>query len=503
ACSPEGPMMSTNSFNSRDELTVGERTYEIHRLDRIPGSQRLPYSLKVLLENLLRNEDGRLVTAEQIAHLRDWSPNDVGEHEIQYTPARVLMQDFTGVPCVVDLVAMRDAITDLGGDPKKINPLIPAELVIDHSVIADVFARSDAFGINAQKEFERNQERYQLLRWAQESFSDFLVVPPDTGICHQVNLEYLPRVVLTRDTAEGLPQAYPDALVGTDSPTPMVNGLGVLGWGVGGIEAEAAMLGQPMSMLIPDVVGMRLTGQLPEGTTATDLVLTVAERLRQTGVVGKFVEFFGPGVSQVPLANRATLGNMSPEYGSTVSIFPIDDETLKYLRLTGRSEEQIALVEAYAKAQSLWHDPDRVPEFSQIVELDLSQVEPSIAGPKRPQDRIPLRYANQVVGEIIRDGSLAPADLIGVDEASAYSFPASDPISPSTNARSQEPVDRSMPSINTSRTGGELSWPEHPVETSIDAEDVLIDNGHVVIAAITSCTNTSNPEVMLGAGLLA
>ncbi|HLR56336.1 MAG TPA: aconitate hydratase AcnA, partial [Actinomycetales bacterium] len=499
--------MSVNSFDARDLLQVNGQSYEYFRLDRVPGSERLPFSTKILLENLLRYEDGHLVTKEHVNAVVEQGGKPNTSQEIQFRPARVLLQDFTGVPCVVDLVAMRNAMADFGGNPQKINPLIPGELVIDHSVIADAFGTPAAFDFNAEREFERNQERYQLLRWAQQAFDDFVVVPPDTGICHQVNLEHLARTVYTREVpgknGETVLQAYPDTLVGTDSHTPMINGLGVLGWGVGGIEAEAAMLGQPMSMLIPEVIGLRLTGELPEGTTATDLVLTVAELLRQTGVVGKFVEFFGPGVSAVPLANRATLGNMSPEYGSTVSIFPIDDETLNYLRLTGRTEEQIALVEAYAKAQSLWHDPDRVPEFSQIVELDLSQVEPSIAGPKRPQDRIPLRYANQVVGEIIRDGSLAPADLIGVDEASAYSFPASDPISPSTNARSQEPVDRSMPSINTSRTGGELSWPEHPVETSIDAEDVLIDNGHVVIAAITSCTNTSNPEVMLGAGLLA
>ncbi len=499
--------MSVNSFAARDLLQVNGQSYEYFRLDRVPGSERLPFSTKILLENLLRYEDGHLVTKEHVNAVVEHGGKPATSQEIQFRPARVLLQDFTGVPCVVDLVAMRNAMADFGGDPQKINPLIPGELVIDHSVIADAFGTPAAFDFNAEREFERNQERYQLLRWAQQAFDDFVVVPPDTGICHQVNLEHLARTVYTREVpgenGQTVLQAYPDTLVGTDSHTPMINGLGVLGWGVGGIEAEAAMLGQPMSMLIPEVIGLRLTGELPEGTTATDLVLTVAELLRQTGVVGKFVEFFGPGVSEVPLANRATLGNMSPEYGSTVSIFPIDDETLNYLRLTGRTEEQIALVEAYAKAQSLWHDPDRVPEFSQIVELDLSQVEPSIAGPKRPQDRIPLRYANQVVGEIIRDGSLAPADLIGVDEASAYSFPASDPISPSTNARSQEPIDRSMPSINTSRTGGELSWPEHPVETSIDGEDVLIDNGHVVIAAITSCTNTSNPEVMLGAGLLA
>jgi aconitate hydratase len=494
--------MSSNSFNTRDSLTVGGRTYEIHRLDRIPGSERLPYSLKVLLENLLRNEDGHLVTEEQIASLRDWSPHNVGEHEIQYTPARVLMQDFTGVPCVVDLVAMRDAITDLGGDPKKINPLIPAELVIDHSVIADVFARSDAFGINAQKEFERNQERYQLLRWGQESFKDFLVVPPDTGICHQVNLEYLSRVVFTRDRGEGLPQAYPDTLVGTDSHTPMVNGLGVLGWGVGGIEAEAAMLGQPMSMLVPEVLGLKITGQLPEGTTATDLVLTVAQLLRETGVVGKFVEFFGPGVANIPLANRATLGNMSPEYGATCAIFPIDEETLEYLRLTGRRPEQIDLVEAYAKEQGLWHDPERPAEYSQVVELDLSSVTPSIAGPKRPQDRIELGDAPAtVLGLLSSDNAGSRAHPGGVDDASAGSFPASDPISVSASAEPDEPprrLDREQLTANA-----QLGWPSDPAEVVIDGTEAIVDHGDVVIAAITSCTNTSNPSVMIGAGLLA
>ncbi|MGH3555617.1 MAG: aconitase family protein, partial [Mycobacterium sp.] len=368
-------------------LTVDDTAYQIRRLDRVDGSARLPYSLKVLLENLLRNEDGRLVTAEQVSALAAWDPSAKHGREVAYTPARVLMQDFTGVPCVVDLVTMRDAIADLGGDTQRINPLCPTELVIDHSVIADAFGRADAFRINAQLEFERNAERYQLLRWAQQAFTDFSVVPPDTGICHQVNLEYLSRLVFTREGPDG-PQAYPDTLVGTDSHTPMVNGLGVLGWGVGGIEAEAAMLGQPMSMLIPQVLGLKLTGELQPGTTATDLVLTVAELLRHTGVVGKFVEFYGPGVVNLPLANRATIGNMSPEYGATCAIFPIDQVTLDYLRLTGRSEHRIKLVEAYAKEQGLWHDPDHEPTFSQTVELDLSTVEPSIAGPKRPQDRI-------------------------------------------------------------------------------------------------------------------
>ncbi|MDN5821406.1 MAG: aconitate hydratase, partial [Brachybacterium sp.] len=416
--------------------------------------------------------------------------------EIGYRPARVLMQDFTGVPCVVDLVAMRDAMTELGGDPRKINPLIPAELVIDHSVIADVFARPDAFGINAELEFKRNQERYQLLRWAQQSFDDFLVVPPDTGICHQVNLEYLSRVVFAREGPDG-PQAYPDTLVGTDSHTPMVNGLGVLGWGVGGIEAEAAMLGQPMSMLIPQVVGLKLTGELPEGTTATDLVLTVAELLRQIRVVGKFVDFFGPGVANVPLATRATLGNMSPEYGSTGSIFPVDQETLDYLRLTGRDEHQIELVEAYAREQGLWHDPDHVPDYSQIVELDLSTVTPSIAGPKRPQDRIPLKVAQRAVRGLLAGESHETAIAGGLDDASADSFPASDPVAISST------IARDAPPHQYDEKGNALTWPSDPAEILLDGKPSTIDHGDVVIAAITSCTNTSNPTVMIGAALLA
>src|SRR5665648_48785 len=367
--------MSRNTFDARAQLVVGELAYDIFRLDRIEGADRLPYSVKVLLENALRNEDGDLVTADHVRQLGAWDPAGAAQAstEIQFTPARVLMQDFTGVPCVVDLVAMRDAMTAAGGDPRKINPLIPTDLVIDHSVIADVFGRPDAFQINADLEFERNHERYELLRWAQQALDDFQVVPPDTGICHQVNLEYLAKVVFTTSGSQR-PMAYPDTLVGTDSHTPMINGLGVLGWGVGGIEAEAAMLGQPMSMLIPQVLGFRLHGRLPEGTTATDLVLTVTQMLRERGVVGKFVDFFGPGVSNVPLATRATLGNMSPEYGSTVTIFPIDDETLSYLRLTGRPPEHVALVEAYAKEQDLWHDPDHEPDFSQVVELDLAEV---------------------------------------------------------------------------------------------------------------------------------
>ena len=485
-----------NSFGARSDLTVGGKNYEIFRLSAVPGSERLPYSLKVLLENLLRNEDGTLVTADQVRAVGDWDPTAEHGAEIQYTPARVLLQDFTGVPCVVDLVAMRDAMAAFGGDPQKINPLIPSELVIDHSVIADAFGSSGAFRINADLEFQRNQERYQLLRWAQQAFDDFLVVPPDTGICHQVNLEYLSRVVFTRERG-GVTQAYPDTLVGTDSHTPMVNGLGVLGWGVGGIEAEAAMLGQPMSMLVPPVVGVKLTGELPEGTTATDLVLTVAQVLRQTGVVGKFVEFYGPGVANIPLANRATLGNMSPEYGSTCAIFPIDSETLSYLRLTGRSEERVALVEAYAKEQGLWHDPEREAVYSRTVELDLSTIEASIAGPKRPQDRIPLRKARKVVSAILSEGSKAPEELVGLDEASAESFPASDPIALGDVSQSAAPIDR---------TGKqqEIPWLSDPVSVTFpDGTSTSVDNGHVVIAAITSCTNTSNPEVMIGAGLMA
>ncbi|MGH8295947.1 MAG: aconitate hydratase, partial [Steroidobacteraceae bacterium] len=487
--------MSLDSFGTRAELRVDGTRYRIHRLAPITGSDRLPYSLKVLLENLLRNEDGHLITASQIEALAKWRPDEVPQHEVQFTPARVLMQDFTGVPCVVDLVAMRDAIIRLGGDPQRVNPLIPTELVIDHSVIADVFGRPDAFAVNAGLEFKRNTERYQLLRWAQSAFADFKVVPPDTGICHQVNLEYLARVVFTRKGPDGM-LAYPDTLVGTDSHTPMVNGLGVLGWGVGGIEAEAAMLGQPLSMLIPQVLGLKLTGELPAGTTATDLVLTVAELLRRTGVVGKFVDFYGPGVAKVPLANRATLGNMSPEYGATCAIFPIDAETLSYLRLTGRSERQIRLVESYAKEQGLWHDPSRQLAYSQTVELDLGTVEPSIAGPKRPQDRIPLRVAASTVRSLLAGQSKAGAALKGLDEAVAESFPASDPIAAARDSASDRP---SAPGVADGQR-----WPSTPVEVVLgDGGRATLDNGHVVIAAITSCTNTSNPEVMVGAALLA
>ncbi|WP_027491541.1 aconitate hydratase, partial [Rhodanobacter sp. OR444] len=488
--------MSSDSFGTRDQLTVDDTRYQIHRLDRIRTAHRLPYSLKVLLENLLRNEDGHLITREQIQSLADWQPKATGQQEVQYTPARVLMQDFTGVPCVVDLVAMRDAIIALGGDPQRINPLVPSELVIDHSVIVDAFGQDDAFSINAQLEFERNVERYQMLRWAQHAFDNFKVVPPDTGICHQVNLEYLSRVVFTREGPDGM-LAYPDTLVGTDSHTPMVNGLGVLGWGVGGIEAEAAMLGQPMSMLIPQVVGIKLTGEFPPGTTATDLVLTVAELLRKTGVVGKFVDFYGPGVARIPLANRATLGNMSPEYGATCAIFPIDDETLAYLRLTGRPEHQVRLVETYAKTQGLWHDPDHEAEYSQTLELDLGTLESSIAGPKRPQDRIPVRIAPDAVGALLGGQPYEKAIVGRLDEAIDESFPASDPVSIVRGSASDAPHAPGHCDIDH-------DWPHAPVEIAMaSGGSARLDNGHVVIAAITSCTNTSNPLVMIGAGLLA
>jgi aconitate hydratase len=406
------PTMTANSFGSRATLEAGGGTYEIYRLDAVPGSETLPYSLKVLLENLLRNEDGLNITAGHISALANWDSAAEPDTEIQFTPARVLMQDLTGVPAVVDLAAMREAMQALGGDPTKINPLIPAELVIDHSVVADVFGVPEAFTRNVELEFQRNSERFQFLRWGQDAFTGFRVVPPGTGIVHQVNIEHLARVVMTHNN-----QAYPDTCVGTDSHTTMENGLGILGWGVGGIEAEAAMLGQPISMLIPRVVGFRLTGQLPQATTATDLVLTITELLRKHGVVGKFVEFHGDGVGQVPVANRATIGNMSPEFGSTAAIFPIDAATIEYLRLTGRPEDQLDLVEQYAKTQGLWHDPDRALRFSEELTLDLSTVVPSIAGPKRPQDRIELANAKPAFRDAL------PA-YTGADNGS---FPASDP----------------------------------------------------------------------------
>ncbi|MDX3105897.1 aconitate hydratase AcnA [Nonomuraea angiospora] len=467
--------MSANSFGSRDTLRVGDASYEIFRLDAVEGAARLPYSLKILLENLLRTEDGANITADHIRALGGWDPKAAPSVEIQFTPARVIMQDFTGVPCVVDLATMREAVRDLGGDPARINPLAPAEMVIDHSVIVDYFGHPDAFQRNVEREYERNRERYQFLRWGQTAFDEFKVVPPGTGIVHQVNIEHLARVVMIRDG-----KAYPDTCVGTDSHTTMENGIGVLGWGVGGIEAEAAMLGQPISMLIPRVVGFKLNGKLPAGATATDLVLTITEILRKHGVVGKFVEFYGEGVSSVPLADRATIGNMSPEFGSTCAIFPIDGQTVDYLRLTGRSEEQIALVEAYAKTQGLWLDPSAPePVFSEYIELDLGTVVPSIAGPKRPQDRIALSAAKATwrhdVQNYVSDD---------VDEEGEETFPASD--APASNARAN---------------GGR---PHKPVAVTLaDGTSFEIDHGIVSIAAITSCTNTSNPYVMLGAALLA
>ena len=489
-------MASQDSFGARSTLDVGGASHEIFRLDKVDGAADLPYSLKVLLENLLRTEDGENTTADSIRAIAGWDPTVEPDTEIQFTPARVLMQDFTGVPCIVDLATMREAMADLGGDPKRINPLAPAELVIDHSVIADFFGSKEALGLNSALEYERNRERYEFLKWGQTAFEDFKVVPPETGIVHQVNLERLATVVFTRNG-----QAYPDTLVGTDSHTTMINGLGVLGWGVGGIEAEAAMLGQPVSMLIPKVVGFKLTGELPAGATATDLVLTVTELLRKQGVVGKFVEFYGPGVSNVPLADRATIGNMSPEYGSTCAIFPLDDETLAYLRLTGRSEEQVALVEAYAKEQGLWHDPSAEPRYSERVELDLSTIVPSLAGPKRPQDRVPLSDAKAMFRAALADYATTevtvPQSRSGVDEAGAESFPASDPIAPGTNGDAS-------PAPHNGEGDAAADRPSNPVPATLaSGEQVAIDHGHVAIAAITSCTNTSNPYVMVGAGLLA
>ena len=445
-------MTSLNTFASRSTLDVDGRDYEIYRLDAVPGLERLPYSLKVLAENLLRTEDGANITAEHVRALAAWDPAAEPDTEIQFTPARVVMQDFTGVPCIVDLATMREAVSDLGGDPEVINPLNPAEMVIDHSVQIDSFGLPGSLERNKEREYERNAERYQFLRWGQGALSNFRVVPPGTGIVHQVNIEYLARIVFTHE-ADGVTQAYPDTCVGTDSHTTMVNGLGVLGWGVGGIEAEAAMLGQPVSMLIPKVVGFKLSGAIPAGATATDVVLTITEMLRAHGVVGKFVEFYGEGVAEVPLANRATIGNMSPEFGSTAAIFPIDEVTLDYLRLTGRSEERVRLVEAYTKAQGMWHDPAREPVYSEYLELDLSTVVPSIAGPKRPQDRIVLSRAKESFQEVL-------------------------------------PTYASQPSKPT------------PV-TMADGTATELDHGHVAIASITSCTNTSNPSVMMAAGLLA
>lgn len=445
--------MSKNSLGTKKNLTVAGKDYEIFDISTLAAAKDLPFSLKILLENLLRTEDGANITVDHIKALAEWDPSIEPDTEIQFTPARVVMQDFTGVPCVVDLATMREAIVELGGDPAKVNPLAPAELVIDHSVIADVFGTKDSFEKNTDIEYERNRERYRFLRWGQGAFDEFKVVPPGTGIVHQVNIEYLARVVMTR-TVGGVLRAYPDTVVGTDSHTTMVNGLGVLGWGVGGIEAEAALLGQPVSMLIPRVVGFKLSGELPVGTTATDMALTITEMLRKHGVVGKFVEFYGPGVVSVPMANRTTIGNMSPEYGSTCAIFPIDEETLRYLRLTGRTEDQVALVEMYAKAQGMWHDPAASPRFSEHIELDLSTVVSSIAGPKRPQDRISL-------------------------------------------TASKSAFEKVLPSYFSEKTGKSA----YPVKVGEKATS--IKNGDVVIASITSCTNTSNPSVMIGAALLA
>ena len=490
-------MASLDTFGAKSQLRVADASYEIFKINTVAGHEHLPYSLKILLENLLRTEDGANVTAEQIRALGSWDPDAEPSVEIQFTPARVLMQDFTGVPCVVDLATMREAVRDLGGDPTKVNPLAPAELVIDHSVIADLFGREDAFARNVELEYGRNKERYQFLRWGQTAFNEFKVVPPGTGIVHQVNIEYLARTIMERNG-----QAYPDTVVGTDSHTTMVNGLGVVGWGVGGIEAEAAMLGQPVSMLIPRVVGFKLSGEAPAGTTATDLVLTITEMLRQHGVVGKFVEFYGPGVSAVPLANRATIGNMSPEYGSTVAIFPIDGETINYLRLTGRDDAQVALVEAYAKEQGLWHDPAAEPHYSERLELDLSTIEPSLAGPKRPQDRVPLGSAKTMFRSALTDyvaDDHTPSVAGPADEASVESFPASDP--PAADG-ADDPADKPHELISASvGAGGRASKPVQV--TGADGARFELDHGAVVIAAITSCTNTSNPQVMLGAALLA
>jgi aconitate hydratase len=492
------PAGNPNSFEAKDQLQVGDTTYTYFRLDKVAGSGKLPFSLKVLLENLLRTEDGANVTAEQIRAVANWNPKSEPDTEIQFTPARVVMQDFTGVPAVVDLATMREAVAALGGDPAKINPLAPAELVIDHSVVADLFGGPDAFVGNVELEYQRNFERYQFLRWGQTAFDEFKVVPPGTGIVHQVNIEHLARVIFGRQVGDEL-QAYPDTVVGTDSHTTMINGLGIVGWGVGGIEAEAAMLGQPVSMLIPRVVGFRLTGELPEGATATDLVLTITEMLRKHGVVGKFVEFYGTGVSAVPLANRATIGNMSPEYGSTIAVFPIDDETIKYLRLTGRSDDQIALVEAYAKAQGLWHDDSREASYSEYLELDVSTVVPSIAGPKRPQDRVSLANAKASFRTALGDyasGHPIKHQETGYDEAAAESFPASD--APAYHgANGSEPAEPAVAAVTEGR-------PSNPTPVKLaDGTNFELDHGAVTIAAITSCTNTSNPSVMVGAALVA
>ncbi|RAX46739.1 aconitate hydratase AcnA [Arthrobacter sp. AQ5-06] len=489
-------MSTVDSFGSKGKLNVAGTEYEIFRLNSVEGAENLPFSLKVLLENLLRTEDGANITADHVRALAGWDPDAQPDTEIQFTPARVIMQDFTGVPCVVDLATMREAVKELGGDPKRVNPLAPAEMVIDHSVQIDAFGNSGALERNMEIEYQRNGERYQFLRWGQTAFDDFKVVPPGTGIVHQVNIEYLARTVMTREI-DGVLRAYPDTCVGTDSHTTMVNGLGVLGWGVGGIEAEAAMLGQPVSMLIPRVVGFKLTGSIPAGATATDVVLTITEQLRKHGVVGKFVEFYGEGVAAVPLANRATIGNMSPEFGSTAAMFPIDDVTLDYLRLTGRSDENVALVESYAKEQGLWHDASREIKFSEYLELDLSTVVPSISGPKRPQDRIELTDAKEQFRKdihnyvAIEDGS--------VDESLDESFPASD--APSFTHADSHTTETSRV---VSAANGSHGRPSNPVHIKTeDGREFELDHGAVSIASITSCTNTSNPSVMLAAALLA
>ncbi|MGR6741820.1 aconitate hydratase [Microbacterium sp. F1-18] len=496
-------MSTVDSFGAKSTLTVGSTDYEIFRIDTVEGYDRLPFSLKVLLENLLRTEDGANVTQEQIRALGSWDASAEPDTEIQFTPARVVMQDFTGVPCIVDLATMREAVTALGGDPNRINPLSPAEMVIDHSVIADLFGSENALERNVEIEYERNGERYQFLRWGQGAFDDFKVVPPGTGIVHQVNIEHLAKVIYDRNV-DGVLRAYPDTCVGTDSHTTMVNGLGVLGWGVGGIEAEAAMLGQPVSMLIPRVVGFKLTGEIPAGVTATDVVLTITDMLRKHGVVGKFVEFYGAGVGSVPLANRATIGNMSPEFGSTAAMFPIDDVTLEYLRLTGRDEQTVALVEAYAKAQSLWHDPANEATYSEYMELDLSTVVPSIAGPKRPQDRILLSESKEQFAKDILNYATTADEPVEVEGT----FPASDPgngpgvehetLSDDTVSHQHDHAHAGLLSSGAPHAAS------NPVKvTQPSGESYMLDNGAVTLAAITSCTNTSNPSVMIAAGLLA